>query len=129
MTQIIPFPRPIKRGRKRATRHVHTGGGDLALMLKSRDGEHTPPNVVRLKLVQDRKDKVMDHWCSQFGRWDEAHLMALAIYAALPDETRRAVLIQLRNAAFSEHDAPDMRAAADSLLTRLLRPKPPGGAA
>lgn len=129
MTQIIPFPKPIKRGRKRVTRYVHTGGGDLALMLKSRDGEHTPPNVVRLKLVQDRKDKALDRWCSQFGRWDEAHLMALALYAALPDDTRGSVLKQLRHAAFSEHNAPDMRAAADSLLTRLPRPKPPGDAA
>ncbi|MBV2149542.1 hypothetical protein KRZ98_14815 [Sphingobium sp. AS12] len=129
MTQIIPFPKPIKRGRKRVTSYVHTAGGDLALMLKSRDGEHTPPNVVRLKLVQDRKDKALDRWCSQFGRWDEAHLMALALYTALSDETRISVLKQLRHAAFGDHDAPDMRAAADSLLTRLPRPKPPGDAA
>jgi hypothetical protein len=117
---VIPFPKAIKRGRKRVTRYTTTGAGDISLMLLARDGEQCPSNVERFRLARDRADSVSDQSCSLFRRWDEAQVLGLSIYEALPAEMRIAVHKHIGSAAYGNHDAADLRVAANSLLNRIL---------
>jgi hypothetical protein len=121
---VIRFPGVVRRGRKRAIQKVQASGGDLALMMLSRDGEPTPENIERFQLAKDRKNPTIDKWCQLYCRWDEAHLLAIALYLAVPAEAQSRVQRHLRHAAFDGHDAPDMRFAADKLLSRLPAPNP-----
>ncbi len=84
--EVIAFPKPVMRGRKRVSRYVDTSGGDLALMLIERDGGDLPANVVRLVTMLDETPEP--------GR--TALGLALAMFTLLGEEQQDAIRNSLR---------------------------------